>query len=123
MIFDRLKNIGRSYVNDWLNLEKEDFDFRRESGRKREFDFDFETEDPFDEPVEPMFNSKEKEYYKTLEIKEGAGFEEIKASYRKLMKKYHPDRFPNDPDRHKAAVELTQRINVAYTYFKKKHES
>ncbi len=121
MIFERLKNIGRSYVNDWLNLEKEEFDFGRTSERRQNFDFD--TEDPFDEPVEPMFNSKEKEYYRTLEVSEGAGFEEIKASYRKLMKKYHPDRFPNDPERHKAAVKLTQRINVAYTYFKKKHES
>ena len=32
-----------------------------------------------------------KDYYKILEISSSASFEVIKASYRALAKKYHPD--------------------------------
>lgn len=129
MLFDRLKNIGRSYVNDWLRNDDVDLDAEvekilRQQRRQAEQDAYDESafrEERFDE--EPLFNSKEREYYQTLEVEPGASFTEIRKSYKNLMKKYHPDRFPNDPKRQKTAVELTQKINVAYTYFKKKHES
>ncbi|HEX5961099.1 MAG TPA: DnaJ C-terminal domain-containing protein [Rhodanobacteraceae bacterium] len=32
------------------------------------------------------------DYYKTLGVKQGAGDDEIKAAYRKLARKYHPDK-------------------------------
>lgn len=35
-------------------------------------------------------------YYEILEISDNSTFEEIKASYRKLCKKWHPDRNPSD---------------------------
>lgn len=128
MLFDRLKNIGRSYVNDWLRTDDLDLDAevekilrqQRRQAEQEAYDANFER-DTFEE--EPLFNSKEREYYQTLEVEPGASFEEIRKSYKTLMKKYHPDRFPNDPKRQKTAVELTQKINVAYSYFKKKKES
>ena len=38
------------------------------------------------------------DYYKVLGVPENAGEEQIKQSYRKLAKKYHPDLNPNNPE-------------------------
>lgn len=52
-----------------------------------------------------------KDYYKILEVSPTATDEEIKKSFRKLAKKYHPDTNGNDPK----AVERFQDINEAYS--------
>lgn len=51
-----------------------------------------------------------KDYYKTLEIDERASQEDIKKSYRRLAKKYHPDANPGD----KVAEERFKEISEAY---------
>ncbi|NJO01447.1 MAG: DnaJ domain-containing protein [Bacteroidia bacterium] len=63
----------------------------------------------------------EAKYYDALEIKPGAGFEEIKAAYKTVMKKYHPDRYANNPEKQGYAQQICQKINEAYDYFKKKY--
>ena len=50
------------------------------------------------------------DYYKILGISEDADTKEIKAKYRKLAMKYHPDRNPND----KKAEEMFKTISEAY---------
>jgi len=50
-----------------------------------------------------------KDYYRILGVEPGAGIEEIKKAYRKLARKYHPDRNP-DPSAH----EVFREINEAY---------
>ena len=52
----------------------------------------------------------EKDFYATLGVEKGADASEIKKAYRKLAKKYHPDRNPGD-----AAAEATfKEIGEAY---------
>jgi len=54
------------------------------------------------------------EYYKVLDLPVGAPFEDVKKSYRRLMRKYHPDRHVTNPKQQKAATELSMRVTQAY---------
>lgn len=49
------------------------------------------------------------DYYKTLGVKQGAGDDEIKAAYRKLARKYHPDK-----NKEAGAEEKFKSISEAY---------
>ncbi|MFS8540541.1 MAG: molecular chaperone DnaJ [Tissierellales bacterium] len=51
-----------------------------------------------------------KDYYEILNVSRDASLDEIKAAYRKLAKKYHPDLNPND----KEAEQKFKEINEAY---------
>lgn len=51
-----------------------------------------------------------KDYYKILEVDKGANQDEIKRSYRRLAKKYHPDLHPDDDK----AQDKFKEINEAY---------
>jgi len=51
--------------------------------------------------------------YEVLGLKEGASIEEIKKAYRDLVKKYHPDRYRDNP-LSDLAEEKLREINEAY---------
>lgn len=55
-----------------------------------------------------------KDPYKVLGVSPTATDEEIKAAYRSLARRYHPDNYPNDPDAAKHAAERMKEINAAY---------
>jgi DnaJ-domain-containing protein 1 len=54
------------------------------------------------------------EWYKVLDLQAGADLAQIKSSYRQLMRKYHPDMHAGNPQKQKAATELSMRVTTAY---------
>ncbi len=61
--------------------------------------------------------------YKNLEVDFGASQEDIRRSYKKLMKKYHPDNYPEDSEKHKLATEITKKLNSSYQKIKKTYKN
>lgn len=57
-------------------------------------------------------------WYRTLEVPVGAQWSEVRKSYRRLIAKYHPDRFADDPAKQEAATELVRKITLAYNGLK-----
>ncbi len=55
---------------------------------------------------------KNKDYYKILEVEADASKEEIKRSYRKLAKKYHPDLNKTDPKAKERFIELHEAYDT-----------
>lgn len=53
-------------------------------------------------------------WYRTLELEPGADLPAVRKAYRRLLKQYHPDRFAKDPEKYKAATEVTRNITAAY---------
>ena len=54
------------------------------------------------------------EWYRQLDLQPGTEMAQIKTSYRQLMRKYHPDMHAGNPQRQKAATELSMRVTAAY---------
>ncbi len=65
-------------------------------------------------PGGPSPEEQRRRWYKTLELEPGASFEEVRKAYRKLLRKYHPDRFAQNPEKYKAATEVTRNVTEAY---------
>lgn len=115
-LFRRIKNIIKSNINYQKDIEINHNAFFEEV--PNDYD-DIYYNDVNDIPTE---NKKEKEYYAILEVEYGAGFDKIKSAYKKLLKKYHPDMFHNQPEKLKTAQKVTEKINEAYTYFERKYK-
>jgi DnaJ-class molecular chaperone with C-terminal Zn finger domain len=101
---------------------------RAELGRLREEPFedeaagtqpDAETTTSADAPASSDAESTDvpsdvAEAYRALEVPVGSGREAVKKGYRRVMKKYHQDRFQNDPDKYEVAGEVSKRLNQAH---------
>jgi hypothetical protein len=58
-------------------------------------------------------------YYKALDLPFGASFDQVKASFRRLMRKYHPDMHGGNAQKQRAATELTKQFTEAYNELEK----
>ncbi|MEI6875990.1 MAG: J domain-containing protein [Spirochaetota bacterium] len=52
--------------------------------------------------------------YETLGVAYGLPFDEVKAQYKKLLMKHHPDKHGGNAENMKKATEMSTRINAAY---------
>lgn len=52
--------------------------------------------------------------YANLEIPYGADLESVRAAWKRMMKKYHPDLHGDDPEKRRLAGELTAELTRAY---------
>jgi DnaJ-domain-containing protein 1 len=52
--------------------------------------------------------------FAALDVPFGAGLAQVRSSYKRLLLKYHPDRFSRDLEKQRLATDVTQRLNAAY---------
>lgn len=72
------------------------------------------------ESIKAMFHEHSDGAYKILEIDTSASDSELKSAYRKMVKKYHPDKLSGLGKEHlKGAKEKFQNIQTAYETIKK----
>lgn len=57
------------------------------------------------------------DYYRTLGLRTGASFDDVKAAYRKLARKYHPDVNPNDQQAQDRFIKVTKAYEALLTVF------
>lgn len=70
--------------------------------------------------IKAMFYDATENMYKILEITKNATNDEVKKAYRKMAKKYHPDKLQGLGEEHKkGAKEKFQQIQAAYDQIKK----
>ncbi|MBE9066049.1 J domain-containing protein [Leptolyngbya cf. ectocarpi LEGE 11479] len=57
------------------------------------------------------------DYYRTLGLRTGASFDDVKAAYRKLARKYHPDVNPNDQQAQDRFIKVTKAYEALLAVF------
>lgn len=124
MVFKRLFDVLRSYTGDMLEGDgKRDWGKTEwEEYKKYKKTMDDQAADEEWEPnIKPPV-AKEKKYFGYLEMEPTKDFTLIKKQYRKMMKKYHPDRYTETDKKRDIAEEITRQLNEAYEYFEDKYE-
>lgn len=141
MFSERFWEILRAYINDAIDQALEERGLGKSSYKEKnafeEFEEYYQKYQKYKQDYEQSYQNysyqksyqsynrqqyshQELKYYAWLEVPAGSGFEEIKKSYKSLMKKYHPDNFHYNESKRKTAEELCQKLNEAYQYFEKK---
>ena len=57
------------------------------------------------------------DHYRTLGLRTGASFDDVKAAYRKLARKYHPDVNPDDQRAHDRFIKVTKAYEALLGVF------
>jgi len=73
-------------------------------------------------PRQPR-NPEMAKYYANLEIPYGADLETARKSWKRLLRKYHPDLHSDDTEKIKIANEIVQGLNLAYKEIEKHYKS
>lgn len=59
-------------------------------------------------------------YYSNLEAPYGADLETVRASWRRLVRRYHPDLHGTDPEKQRVATELVKGLNHAFEQLRRR---
>ena len=65
-------------------------------------------------PLNPEYRTEVKRWYARMELQPGASADDVRRSFRALMRKYHPDRYTNDAEHESIATQLSQELTIAY---------
>jgi curved DNA-binding protein CbpA len=57
-------------------------------------------------------------HFEILGLSRNSTFDEIKKAYRRQIKKWHPDKFQNQPEELSKAIEISKHINTAFEELK-----
>jgi hypothetical protein len=63
-----------------------------------------------------------RQHYANLEVPFGADIDAVRASYKRLMLKYHPDKFAGDAEKQKIALEIAKKINQSFQKIRDQQE-
>ena len=75
------------------------------------------------ESIKAMFYSASNNAYKILELEKGATPQDIKKAYRRMAKKYHPDKVQHlGPEHQKGAEEKFRKVQEAYEHLQKEKQ-
>jgi DnaJ-domain-containing protein 1 len=116
---DRLFNVAKAELKDAARKIRDGLLGPERDDPRYDFKFDPEPQFQGADDLPPLTQAERdtpdiRRFYANLELPIGASLPEVKAAYRRLMRRYHPDRHQNDPDRVRAANELAQRLREAY---------
>ena len=53
-------------------------------------------------------------WYVALELPVGSDLARVRSSYRRLLFKFHPDKFAGDPEKQRMATDVTRELTAAY---------
>jgi DnaJ-domain-containing protein 1 len=138
-MFDRLFNILKANLNSALDKEyvgdktvdeiyaeylkkmKEESQQSYTQETPPNYQYQSYQQAPKQEPPKPQYSQEELEAWKALELPPNSPFDQVKASYKTLIKKYHPDKFATEPSKYKTALEISQKLNKAYDFLEKKY--
>ncbi len=104
----RLFEIARSNIGHYLGRKNSEFDEPRIFHSDNRWD-QFNGETKYEKTEDPFAK-----YFANLELTTSASRSEVKASWKRLMKKYHPDLHSVDLEKKKIATELSQGLTEAY---------
>lgn len=69
------------------------------------------------EPSGPLpYSAVLADAYRLLDLPFGASLEDVSRRRKAYLKRCHPDRFHDNPERQAEATELTQQLNAAYAH-------
>jgi DNA mismatch repair ATPase MutL len=141
MFTERLWDLIKAYINEAVDAALDERGYKRQEQKQQkthktaydEFQEKYEKyrqyqkQNSYQNSYQKSYtssksgNADEEKYYRWLELPVGSSFEEIRKSYKALMKKYHPDNFHNNETKRQTAEKLSQKLNEAYQYFEKKN--
>jgi len=132
MVFRRLFNIVRSHipdigsdVPDWERKTdefKEAFEHYKKKFEEGSGDFKESRtgSGSADREFRDMKNkSRQADWFEALEMEKTEDWKAIKKQYRKMIMKYHPDKFMSDEKKKATAQKISSKINVAYSELEK----
>ncbi len=65
-------------------------------------------------PAKPAVPDDVVQAYRNLELTPAATTEQIRSSYRRLMRTYHPDKHTDDAEKQRIATEITQKLTESF---------
>lgn len=140
-LFGRDSNINKDFIDFlkkidyqgfWKDYEKEDYDWyfnedtKKDSSSYKDYSshsdksYYKKTDYSNKSGVKAFFQGKEFDPYKALEISSGATLEEIEKAYKRLVKKYHPDKYNTNEKDKEDSTKIMKMLNIAYETLKKK---
>jgi len=126
-IFQRLVQLGRAHLNELLEqrwpgaASPSTWEQEFETQEHTQHDT-FNAPPPFEEPASAghglPHSADLDRCYRMLDLPFGAPMEQVTRQWKTYLKKWHPDRYANDPAKQADATLVTQQLNDAHKKIK-----